>query len=344
MAPKTERHPDFSQLQRVLNKQAPDRPVLFEFILGDGIKSYLTDGEYRADTPELEAYWTMKAFEMGGYDHSPVVLRGMEFPRGELDEHHATKSLNEGTLIHDHASFSDYSWPDVNNVDFSLLDRLADAMHPGMKLIPFSHDGILENTIAVVGYEALCLMLYDDPTLLGKVFHEVGKRIHQYFVACLEHDHVGALLLNDDWGFKSQPMVPPSVLREHVFPWYAMIAEAAHRRGKHVILHSCGHLESVFDDFLHVLKLDGKHSFEDNIFPVEDAYEHFKHKLAVIGGLDIDFLCRATPDEVYDRARAMLTRSEKTGGYALGSGNSVPDYIPLENYLAMREAALRKAR
>jgi len=23
------------------------------------------------------------------------------------------------------------------------------------------------------------------------------------------------------------------------------------------------------------------------------------------------------------------------GGYALGSGNSVPDYVPVENYLAM---------
>jgi hypothetical protein len=27
------------------------------------------------------------------------------------------------------------------------------------------------------------------------------------------------------------------------------------------------------------------------------------------------------------------------GGYALGSGNSVPDYIPNDNYLAMLQAA-----
>lgn len=344
MAQKDKRQPDFSQLQRVLNKQVPARPVLFEFILGDALKTHLTDGKFTAETPELEAYWTMKAFEKGGYDHSPVVLRGMEFPRGELDENHATKSLNEGNLIRDRASFEGYAWPSVDNVDFSLLDRLSDAMHPGMKLVPFSHDGILENTIAIVGYEALCLMLYDDPELLGKVFHEVGKRVHAYFLRCLEHDNVGALLLNDDWGFKSQPMVPPSMLREHVFPWYAAISEEAHRRGKHVILHSCGQLETVFDDFLHVLKLDGKHSFEDNIFPVEEAYEHFKTKMAIIGGLDIDFLCRATPDEVYQRARAMLNRSEKHGGYALGSGNSVPDFIPIENYHAMRRAALQKDR
>jgi hypothetical protein len=29
-----------------------------------------------------------------------------------------------------------------------------------------------------------------------------------------------------------------------------------------------------------------------------------------------------------------------TGGFALGSGNSIPDFIPDENYLAMLRAAL----
>ena len=28
-------------------------------------------------------------------------------------------------------------------------------------------------------------------------------------------------------------------------------------------------------------------------------------------------------------------------GYALGSGNSIPDYVPVENYLAMIEGAKR---
>jgi uroporphyrinogen decarboxylase len=35
----------------------------------------------------------------------------------------------------------------------------------------------------------------------------------------------------------------------------------------------------------------------------------------------------------------MLRRAAALGGYALGSGNSVPDYIPDENYLAMLQAA-----
>ena len=57
------------------------------------------------------------------------------------------------------------------------------------------------------------------------------------------------------------------------------------------------------------------------------------------GGIDVDFVCRSTPDEIYRRSKAMLERAQDRGGYALGTGNSVPDYVPMENYFAMIRAA-----
>jgi uroporphyrinogen decarboxylase len=35
----------------------------------------------------------------------------------------------------------------------------------------------------------------------------------------------------------------------------------------------------------------------------------------------------------------MLERTKAKGGYALGSGNSIPEYIPRESYYAMISAA-----
>ena len=87
-------------------------------------------------------------------------------------------------------------------------------------------------------------------------------------------------------------------------------------------------------------KIDARHSYEDTILPVEEAYERYGDRFAIIGGIDVDFVCRARPDEVYGRARAMLERTAGRGGYALGTGNSVPDYVPDENYFAMIRAAL----
>ena len=35
----------------------------------------------------------------------------------------------------------------------------------------------------------------------------------------------------------------------------------------------------------------------------------------------------------------MLERSSSRGGYALGTGNSIPAYVPDDNYFAMTSAA-----
>ena len=77
------------------------------------------------------------------------------------------------------------------------------------------------------------------------------------------------------------------------------------------------------------MQYDGRHSYEDNIMPVEDAYELMNGRIAVLGGIDMNFLVSGTPEAIYDRA-----------GYMLGSGNSIPEYVPHENYLAMIRAAL----
>lgn len=54
----------------------------------------------------------------------------------------------------------------------------------------------------------------------------------------------------------------------------------------------------------------------------------------------MDFLCRAEPRDIYRRAAELLDLTDSAGCYALGSGNSIPVYVPAANYLAMISAAL----
>jgi uroporphyrinogen decarboxylase len=54
----------------------------------------------------------------------------------------------------------------------------------------------------------------------------------------------------------------------------------------------------------------------------------------------VDFVIRSEPDAVYRRSREMLERGAQRGAYALGTGNSVPEYVPDENYAAMAWAAV----
>jgi uroporphyrinogen decarboxylase len=95
------------------------------------------------------------------------------------------------------------------------------------------------------------------------------------------------------------------------------------------------------EDLLDDVRIDGKHSFEDAIQGVEDAKKFYGNKIAVLGGLDVDFLCRATEEQVRRRTRVTIEACMPGGGWALGTGNSVANYIPLDNYLAMLDEGRR---
>jgi uroporphyrinogen decarboxylase len=155
----------------------------------------------------------------------------------------------------------------------------------------------------------------------------------------VQYDSVGVVTVNDDWGFNTQTMLSPEQMRQYVFPWTKKIVDAAHDANVPVILHSCGNLEMVFEDVLK-LGVDAKHSFEDKILPIEDAYEKWHDRIPLMGGFDMDYMCRSSEDEIRKRTAAMMERTKGRGGWAIGTGNSVPEYVPVENYLAMTRAAL----
>ncbi|MEI8387559.1 MAG: hypothetical protein WCG76_08160 [Verrucomicrobiota bacterium] len=73
---------------------------------------------------------------------------------------------------------------------------------------------------------------------------------------------------------------------------------------------------------------------------MEEAYELYGTRIGILGGIDVDFLSRSTPEQIRRRCTAILEQTMSRGGYALGSGNSITDYIPAENFVALRAAPL----
>jgi uroporphyrinogen decarboxylase len=334
------RAPDFANILRILNRQKPSRPTLFEFFLNPRLYGRMLGRKEIGSWGSVEhSRSVVAAYPRFGYDYATVLACELGFPTKPHDSQ-ASRSMNESALICDRASFEAYPWPDPDRFDYSRLETLRGDMVPGMKLIVYGPGGVLENVMAIVGYEPICLMLADDPGLAKDVFDAVGSRLLRYYEIAAKFDAVGALISNDDWGFASQPMLSPPAMREYVFPWHKKIVEVIHAAGKPAILHSCGQLDSLMDTIIDELKFDGKHSYEDKICPVEEAYERWGGRIAILGGLDLDFVCRHTPEQVRARAQGMLERSAGRGSYALGTGNSVPEYVPDENYLAMIEPAV----
>lgn len=337
------RQPNFNNLLKVLKGQVPERPTLFEFFMDDEIYEYFAGEKFTEDMGIMErSRIIIKAFQNAGYDYATIYGSDFDimYKYFKKSSENKTISINEGHYIWDEESFARFEWPEPEEFDYSHLEKLTEYLPQGMKLNICSHCGILEIVIELIGYENLCIMIYDNPELVKKVFDEVGSRYVRYYKICSKYDAVGCLMCNDDWGFNTQTMISPDDMRGFLFPWYVKIVDVVHKFGKPIILHSCGNFKKIMQDLINIMKFDAKHSYQDVIIPVEEFYEKWSDKISVLGGFDVEYLCSSTADEVYKRAKSMLERTSKKGGYAIGTGNSVAKYIPMENYLAMTKAFL----
>ena len=118
----------------------------------------------------------------------------------------------------------------------------------------------------------------------------------------------------------------------------------SHRAGLPYLLHSCGKLNEIMDELIDDVRIDARHSFEDTIEDVRDAKRSHGSRLAMLGGIDLDFLCRSDEASIRRRVRDTLDVCQPGGGYCLGTGNSVANYVPLDNYLIMLDEGRRYGR
>jgi len=329
-----QRKPDFNNLLRVLKCEVPTRPTLFELFMNMPLYERLT-GRKVADESDLESLKILvDAFCAAGYDYVSTHACNMQFKSSD-GRQIKTKSLNDGIMITDRASFEDYHFPNPEDYNYSRLEKIAPYLPEDMKLMVMGPGGVLENVIALAGYDNLCYMLYEEPELVQDLFDAVGSRLVKYYEIASKFDSVGVIMSNDDWGFNTQTFLSVEDMRKYVFPWHKKIVNVAHGSGIPAILHSCGYMGDVMDDIITNMCYDGKHSYEDNILPVEKSYERWGGQIAIMGGIDLDFLIRSSTEEIKARCENMLKLASKKGGYALGSGNSIPEYIPYEKYMAM---------
>ena len=150
--------------------------------------------------------------------------------------------------------------------------------------------------------------------------------------------------MGDDLGFKSSTLMAPDVLIRHVVPQYRRVIERVHAAGKPFLWHSCGCIFPVMDSVIEA-GIDAKHSNEDQIAPYDRWIADYSSRIGLFGGIDVNDLCLKTPREIVDLVYEKGRRFRATAnGYALGSGNSIPDYVPVENFLSMVEAAKKIRR
>jgi len=77
--------------------------------------------------------------------------------------------------------------------------------------------------------------------------------------------------------------------------------------------------------------------------PISFWIDNYGCRISIFGGVDTDILCVKDEDEIREYKKQVIGCSARAKGFALGSGNSVPDYVAAPWYPAMAETA-RKAK
>jgi uroporphyrinogen decarboxylase len=286
-----------------------------------------------------------------GYDYVLAGVRGLglQLPRkmandgdsGALARTTGRAFVEEGRgPITDWPSFERYAWPEPAMADLSQLEWYQRYLPDDMCILGGLAGHVAEELSFLMGYETLCIALYDQPDLVATLRDKIVELHRRNFELLLQFPRVRAVWGTDDMGFRTGPLLAPGHLREHVLPAHALYASMAHEAGRLYLLHSCGKLDLIMDDIVSSVQADAKHSFEDTIEDVADAMERWGGRIAFLGGMDVDFMCRADEAAVRARVRHTLDRCG-TRGYCLGTGNSVANYLPIDNYLAMLDEGRR---
>ena len=229
--------------------------------------------------------------------------------------------------------FERYRWPDNPRSTNALAHAMAKRVPDGMKVLVIP-GGVFEWTTWLMGLVPFSYALADQPDLVDAVIQKVSDTIYAVIADLMDEPEVGGIFMGDDLGYAAGTMVSPAVLRAKFLPQTKRIVELVHSAGKVFVLHTCGNVCAVMDD-LCAMGIDAKHSFEDKIMPVEEAYRHWGGRIALIGGVDMHLLVTGDEVQVRRRTREILDVCGPGGHYVLGTGNSVANYVPLRNYLAM---------
>lgn len=335
--------PDYTNIEKSARNIEAERIPLYEHIISDEIMEKVMNKKFRhlnnGNGPDIDEYFRnyCNFFKQMGYDTvSYECCIGPAMPgSGSLGGH--IKGV-----IQNMSDFQKYPWDEIPDRYFDMFSRLFDAlrnnMPDGMKAIGGVGNGAFECVQDIVGYEDLCYIEMDDPDLFRMLFEKIGEISTEIWSRFLDKysDIYCVCRFGDDLGFKNSTLVAPEIIREHIIPQYRKIISKVHSKGKPFLLHSCGNIFSVMEDLIEA-GIDAKHSNEDQIAKFPVWVKRYGDRIGNFGGIDTDAVCQLKKEDMREYITEVFSKCKGRGGFAFGSGNSIPDYVPVEGYLNMVE-------
>ena len=329
--------PDFTNLTAtLLNRPAKYTPII-ELGIDPAIKAKIMGRPLTGLNDDIHFMRGM------GYDF--VKLQ----PKIQLDPHRSKANpanntdrawAPEGTgIITSWQEFEKFPWPKPEDIDYSAFEQIRSILPDDMGIIG-QYGDIFTNVWELMGFETFAIGIYEQPDLISALFEKLSTLILSMFDNMADMEWVGALWYSDDIAYSSNLMVSPDFLRKNFFPQLGHIGKLTSQRNIPFIYHTDGVLWEVMDDII-ASGVTALHPIEPKSMDIHEVKERVGEKLCLCGGIEVDLLARGKVAEIEELTEYYLKDIGQSGGYCLGSSNSIPDYVNSDNYQAMVRTALR---
>lgn len=181
--------------------------------------------------------------------------------------------------------------------------------------------------VMTFGLEWTLKAMYHDQVrfkrLLDK-FAEISLRDFRAWAQC----DIKAFISHDDICMTEGPMVSPSWLRRHVFPWYKRLWHELQSKGIKVLFCSDGNITKIVDD----LAESGADGFiMEPSCDLELITERYGDDKVLMGNVDLKILTFGDEKAVFNEVMRCLKTSGHCPGYFINVTGSIPDNVPIRN-------------
>ena len=202
------------------------------------------------------------------------------------------------------------------------------------------HLALFERLHALRGMAERLHRLLHEPTEVRRLLDAIAGYTRELIRAWGELG-ADAVFLTDDWGSQTALMISPAMWRDFFKAYYASLFAEAHRFGMDVIFHSCGNVTAIVEDLIEV-GMDVLDPVQPGAMDVELLARRFGGRVSFCGAIDLQqLLAHGTPQEVRHTVRRLIDTLGRPfgGGFIVAPANVLTPEIPLENLMALFEAA-----
>ncbi|NSW53869.1 MAG: hypothetical protein HPY85_15320 [Anaerolineae bacterium] len=199
-------------------------------------------------------------------------------------------------------------------------------------VLSLSIPGGFDELRQLMGEEAVCLAVYDQPDLLTDMLNTITETVLKIVDQVSSAVVIDRLFVHEDMAGKSGPLFGPRAVRRFIHPYYRQVWDLAAERGTMVFdQDSDGNMNAVIEAFLEA-GINAMH-------PVEPAAGmdmvqlrcKYGDRLAFTGGIDKHVL-RRSREEIEAELEYKLPPMIHSGGCVLALDHRIPNGTPLQNY------------